>query len=199
MCISIILDTPLHWKAGNRTWEWGYCMPHELKSVWRRCSTPGFCPGRSEWWLGIILSDCIKCSISPLFVVVKTAWVVLKRAEWWLKPTTPDQCGQESWYSNIKFFFFFFPALGLAFVPLGSEGLKIDAIKFKFNMYTGPGYLSAFLGVIIIILLIFVFRESKLTNARKRAKMRKAVEYEDGSVQSNQKIKHLLSSESSCV
>ena len=87
----------------------------------------------------------------------------------------------------------------MAFVPLGSEGLKIDAIKFKFNMYTGPGYLSAFLGVIIIILLIFVFRESKLTNARKRAKMKKAVEYEDGSVQSNQKIKHLLSGESSCI
>lgn len=62
-------------------------------------------------------------------------------------------------------------------------------------MYTGPGYLSAFLGVVIFILLIFVFRESKLTNARKREKMKKTVEYEDGSVQSSQKIS-LLSSES---
>lgn len=93
--------------------------------------------------------------------------------------------------------FFFFAALGLAFVPLGSEGLKIGAIRFKFNMYTGPGYLSAFLGVIVIILLIFVFRESKLTNSRKREKMKKTVEYDDSSVQGNQKIM-LLSGESSC-
>ena len=92
----------------------------------------------------------------------------------------------------------FFAALGLAFVPLGSEGLKIGAIRFKFNMYTGPGYLSAFLGVIVIILLIFVFRESKLTNARKREKMKKTVEYDDSSVQGSQKIK-LLSGESSCI
>ena len=81
-------------------------------------------------------------------------------------------------------------ALGLAFVPLGNEGLKINAIKFRFNMYTGPGYLSAFLGVIIILLLIFVFRESKLTNTRKKKeKMKKAVEYKDSSVQSSQRVK----------
>jgi hypothetical protein len=94
--------------------------------------------------------------------------------------------------------FFLFSALGLVFVPLGSEGLKIDAIKFKLSMYTGPGYLSAFLGVIVIILLIFVFRESKLTNSRKREKMKKAVEYDDSSVQGTQKIK-LLSGESNCI
>ena len=76
----------------------------------------------------------------------------------------------------------------MAFVPLGNEGLKIHAIKFELNMYTGPGYLNAFLGVVIMILLLFVFRESKLTNARKREKMKKAVEYEDSSVQSSQRV-----------
>ena len=83
----------------------------------------------------------------------------------------------------------------MAFVPLGYDGLKIDAIKFKFNMFTGPGYLSAFLGVIIILLLIFVFRESKLTNARKREKMKKAVEYKDSSVQSSQRVKQVFACE----
>ena len=53
-------------------------------------------------------------------------------------------------------------ALGLAFVPLGSIGLKIPAIKFALNMYTGPGYLGALLGVMNIFLLVFLFKEYRL-------------------------------------
>ncbi len=34
------------------------------------------------------------------------------------------------------------------FVPLGTEGLSIEAIKFRLNVYTGPGYLNALLGVV---------------------------------------------------
>lgn len=48
------------------------------------------------------------------------------------------------------------PALGLAFVPLGSNGFSIRAIKFIFNIYTGPGYLNAVLGVINIVMLFFI-------------------------------------------
>ena len=56
------------------------------------------------------------------------------------------------------------------FVPLGSEGLTIDAIKFRLNMYSGPGYLNALLGIIAIMLLVFIFQESKLTKSRKTTK-----------------------------
>ena len=87
---------------------------------------------------------------------------------------------------------FLLTALGLAFVPLGSQGLEIDAIKFKFNMYTGPGYLSALLGLVIIILLIFVFRETNLTKANKeKEQLRKADEYGNSSTQS-ERIKGLF-------
>ena len=57
-------------------------------------------------------------------------------------------------------------ALGLMFVPLGTEGWSIEAIKFRLNMYTGPGYLNALLGIVAIMLLVFVFRESKLVQSK---------------------------------
>ena len=85
-------------------------------------------------------------------------------------------------------------ALGLAFVPLGYEGLKIDAIKFSFNMYTGPGYLSAFLGIINIVLLIFVFHEFKLTKLREM-KRPKSYESCSNSLPPQQKMKRLLAGE----
>ena len=94
--------------------------------------------------------------------------------------------------------FFFLLALGLAFVPLGYEGLKIDAIKFKFNMYTGPGYLSALLGVINIILLIVIFRDYKLTRKHDHdEKMTKPVDPSDSfsSVSSGHKMPRLLAGE----
>ena len=89
---------------------------------------------------------------------------------------------------------FFCPALGLAFVPLGYEGLKVDAIKFEFNMYTGPGYLSALLGVINIILLIVVFRGYKLTRHRQMEKMAEPVDC-CNSASSSQKMTRLLTGE----
>ncbi|XP_064404673.1 major facilitator superfamily domain-containing protein 8-like isoform X2 [Halichondria panicea] len=62
------------------------------------------------------------------------------------------------------------PALGLAFVPLGSTGFVIEPIRFHFNVYTGPGYLSALMGVINVVLLFF-FKEVKLSSTRDK-KMR---------------------------
>lgn len=58
-------------------------------------------------------------------------------------------------------------ALGLIFVPLGSEGFAIEAIEFRLNMYTGPGYLNALLGIVAIILLVLVFQESKLIQSKR--------------------------------
>ena len=111
---------------------------------------------------------------------------------------------------SLNFFYFFcfvaslvelvplsYPALGLAFVPLGYEGLKIDAIKFRFNMYTGPGYLSALLGVVNIILLIFIFHDYKLTKNRQNEKMTRSVDFNENcsSVSPNQKMTRLLAGE----
>lgn len=52
--------------------------------------------------------------------------------------------------------------LGLGFVPLKAAGWKIQAIRFHFNIYTGPGYLGGFLGMLNVLLLIFFFWERKL-------------------------------------
>jgi hypothetical protein len=95
------------------------------------------------------------------------------------------------------FLFFFCLALGLAFVPLGYEGLKIDAIKFEFNMYTGPGYLSALLGVINIILLIIIFRDYKLTKHTQSEKTTKSEDCSDSlkSASPSQKMPRLLAGE----
>lgn len=57
------------------------------------------------------------------------------------------------------------PVLALAFVPLGNTGVYWSAIRFHFNIYTGPGYLSALLAVINILLVIFVFKDRKLITA----------------------------------
>ena len=82
-------------------------------------------------------------------------------------------------------------ALGLAFVPLGYQGLRIHAIRFSFNMYTGPGYLSALLGVVNIVLLIAVFREFKLTKSSDEMAT-KTRNY--GSVTGGRKMKKFLGS-----
>ena len=37
-------------------------------------------------------------------------------------------------------------------------------------MYTGPGYLNALLGIVAIILLVFVFQESKVVQSKRSRK-----------------------------
>ena len=73
---------------------------------------------------------------------------------------------------------FSYIALGLAFVPLKAVGWRIPAIYFHLNIYTGPGYLGALLGVVNIILLIFVFRERKLPTTPEGKPMRKVLKCE---------------------
>ena len=57
------------------------------------------------------------------------------------------------------------PVFGIAFSPLGFPGLSISAVKFSFNIYTGPGYLGVLLGI-VNILLLFLFKEIRLFDKR---------------------------------
>ncbi|KAI6654608.1 hypothetical protein LOD99_1004 [Oopsacas minuta] len=57
------------------------------------------------------------------------------------------------------------PVFGIAFSPLHYPGLTIPAIKFQFNIYTGPGYLGGFLGIINLLLLL-CYKEIRLFNKR---------------------------------
>ncbi|KAI8510511.1 Major facilitator super domain-containing protein 8 [Branchiostoma belcheri] len=56
------------------------------------------------------------------------------------------------------------PVMQTAFVPLGETGVEWKAIQLSINMYTGPGFLSAVMGIINILLLIFVFKEYKVAD-----------------------------------
>lgn len=60
--------------------------------------------------------------------------------------------------------------LALAFVLLGEHGFSIPAIRFHFNMYTGPVYFSAFLDIVNIVILVLLFRDYKLVTIKKRTK-----------------------------
>ena len=61
---------------------------------------------------------------------------------------------------------------GIAFVPLGSNGLSIPAIRFELNIYTGPGYVGVILGVINLIVIIIFFSDTRLVNRETRKKIR---------------------------
>lgn len=63
--------------------------------------------------------------------------------------------------------------LGLAFVPLGYDGVGISAIRFQLDMYTGPGFLGALLGIVNVILLALFFRDAKLVSRKDRKKAEK--------------------------
>ena len=52
--------------------------------------------------------------------------------------------------------------LGMAFVPLGDHGLYVSQLRLYLNMYTGPGYLGAMLIVLNLILVLALFRDSRL-------------------------------------
>ncbi len=55
----------------------------------------------------------------------------------------------------------FFSVLALAFVPLRGGGFE-KSPYFFFNMYTGPGFLSAGLALINVLLVVFLFKENRL-------------------------------------
>ena len=62
--------------------------------------------------------------------------------------------------------------LGLAFVPLGTDGWSIPAIRFKLNMFTGPGYVGAVLGLLNIMVIALFFRECKLVSKEAKRKLK---------------------------
>lgn len=46
--------------------------------------------------------------------------------------------------------------------------MSIPAIKFHLNLYTGPGYVGALLGILNIVLLALFFREAKLVDKKSK-------------------------------
>ena len=52
--------------------------------------------------------------------------------------------------------------VSLIFVPLGDRGISIPAIRFHFNMYTGPVYFNILMDIINLLLLVGLFREYKI-------------------------------------
>ena len=46
--------------------------------------------------------------------------------------------------------------------------MQIGKLGLDFNMYTGPGYIGALLGVANILLLVLIFRERKLKSREKQ-------------------------------
>ena len=62
--------------------------------------------------------------------------------------------------------------LGLAFVPLGTDGWSIPAIRFQLNIFTGPGYVGAVLGLLNIIVIALFFRECKLVSKEAKRKLK---------------------------
>lgn len=52
------------------------------------------------------------------------------------------------------------------FVPLGGSGVVWEPIKLYINMYTGPAYLSAFLALVNIVLVVVLFREYRLVHRK---------------------------------
>ena len=56
-----------------------------------------------------------------------------------------------------------FPTVvALMFVPLGDRGISIPAIRFHFNMYTGPVYFNILMDIINLLMLVGLFREYKI-------------------------------------
>lgn len=55
--------------------------------------------------------------------------------------------------------FIYLPAIGLAFVPLGEDGVQVSAIYFQLNIYTAPGFLGATLALLNVVFVLVFFRE----------------------------------------
>ncbi|XP_071950216.1 major facilitator superfamily domain-containing protein 8-like [Antedon mediterranea] len=51
------------------------------------------------------------------------------------------------------------PVLQTAFVPLGEEWIRWDAIKLRINMYTMPSILIALMALVNFLLIIYVFQD----------------------------------------
>ena len=67
---------------------------------------------------------------------------------------------------------YFSIAFGLIFQPLGNEGLRWHKIQLHFNLYTGPGFLIAFLSIINILVLIFLFKEFNVHGTKRKVTLK---------------------------
>ena len=81
---------------------------------------------------------------------------------------------------KLCFLLFLDVVLALVFVPLREQGVSISAIRFNFNMYTGPVYLNALWDIVSIILIVALFRDYKLVTSKTRGGKREEKTKEDG-------------------
>ena len=61
-----------------------------------------FCPGYLEWWLDSTLHLVLfiqfilnSVSVAYIYIYVLSEWWLI-HADWWLFPTSADQCGQNT-------------------------------------------------------------------------------------------------------
>ena len=77
-------------------------------------------------------------------------------------------------YKCLNHFPIIFAVLALMFVPLGSKGVSVPAIRLHFNMYTGPAYLSGLLDIVNIVLLVVLFRDCKIEHKTMKDSQKKS-------------------------
>lgn len=63
---------------------------------------------------------------------------------------------------------YFTIAFGLIFQPLGEGGVKWPTIQLHLNLYTGPGFLQAFLCIMNILVLVFFFKEFNVHGTKRK-------------------------------
>ena len=71
-------------------------------------------------------------------------------------------------HSNTGMYLFYYIAFGLIFQPLGEEGVKWPVIQLHLNLYTGPGFLQAFLCIMNILVLVFFFKEFNVHGTKRK-------------------------------
>ena len=66
------------------------------------------------------------------------------------------------------------------FQPLGNEGVRWNALQLHFNLYTGPGFLTAFLCIINILVLVFFFKEFNVHGTKRKVPLRELLRWCSG-------------------
>ncbi|XP_005069739.1 major facilitator superfamily domain-containing protein 8 [Mesocricetus auratus] len=62
------------------------------------------------------------------------------------------------------------PVFQTCLALIGEKGVTWDTIKLQINMYTAPVLLSAFLGIVNIILILFILREHRVDDSGRQCK-----------------------------
>ena len=72
---------------------------------------------------------------------------------------------------HIPHNYYHFAGFGLLFQPLGNKGVSWHAIRLYFNLYTGPGFFTAILCIINILILVFFFKEFNVHGTKRKRRL----------------------------